>query len=176
MASRAPGEPNLDPADSALNLPVELNSHGLRRLVATESVHGSFEATAQAAERATWARIGKRQVEALTQAAAVDIEAFYTARRPPGWPVMSLDNAANPEVSHQGASRRCCSTPDTRPSSTAAATAPPGTARPVRMGHRLDHRDHGLPGRPRAGGFGGPVRAAAGAPAAVPCRSPGGLP
>ena len=65
-----------------MNLPVELYSYGLRKLVATESVRGSFEATAAALERAAGVRVGKRQVEALAQAAAVDIEAFYTARRP----------------------------------------------------------------------------------------------
>jgi hypothetical protein len=82
MAYRAPGEPNLYPADSILNLPDQLYSYGIRKLVASESVRGSFEATATALQRATGVRVGKRQVEALAQAAAVDIEAFYGARRP----------------------------------------------------------------------------------------------
>jgi hypothetical protein len=83
MAYRAPGAGNLYPADSILNLPVELYSYGLRRLVAIESAGGSFQTTAKALQRATGVAVGKRQVEALAQAAAVDIEAFYTARRPP---------------------------------------------------------------------------------------------
>jgi hypothetical protein len=65
-----------------LNLPAQLYSYGLRKLVAGESVRGSFEAAAAAVERATGVAIGKRQVEHLAQAAAVDIEAFYTARCP----------------------------------------------------------------------------------------------
>jgi hypothetical protein len=96
MAYRAPGARNLYPADAILNLPEQLYSYGLRRLVATESVRGSFEAAAAAIERATAVAIGKRQVEALAQAAAADVEAFYTARRPlPAEPerllVMSFD-------------------------------------------------------------------------------------
>ena len=81
MAYRALGVRNLYPADAALNLPDGLYSHGLGRLVALESVRGSFEATAEAIWRNTGVRIGKRQVEELAQAAAVDVEAFYTARR-----------------------------------------------------------------------------------------------
>jgi hypothetical protein len=82
MAYRAPGARNLYPADAILNLPAELYSYGLRKLVATESVRGSFEAAAAAVERATGVAIRKRQVEHLAQAAAVDVETFYTARRP----------------------------------------------------------------------------------------------
>lgn len=82
MAYRAPGVANLYPADAVLNLPVEKHSHGLRRLAAVESVRGSFVQAADAVQRASGVRLGKRQVEQLAQAAAVDIEAFYTARRP----------------------------------------------------------------------------------------------
>jgi hypothetical protein len=53
-----------------LNLPAQLYSYGLRKLVAGESVRGSFEAAAAAVERATGVAIGKRQVEHLAQAAA----------------------------------------------------------------------------------------------------------
>ncbi len=82
MAYRAPRAPNLYPADATLSLPAGKHSHGLRRLTALESARGSFDHAGDAIERATGVRIGKRQVEALAQAAAVDIEAFYTARRP----------------------------------------------------------------------------------------------
>jgi hypothetical protein len=82
MAYRAPGARNLYPVDAALNLPAGLYSYGLGKLVALESVRGSFETAAEAVWRHTGVRIGKRQVEALAQAAAVDIEAFYAARCP----------------------------------------------------------------------------------------------
>jgi hypothetical protein len=82
VAYRASGARNLYPADAVLNLPAGLHSHGLRRLVAVESVRGSFETAAEAVERHTGVRIGKRQVEALAQDAAADVEAFYAARRP----------------------------------------------------------------------------------------------
>jgi hypothetical protein len=82
MAYRAPATPNLYPADAAWSLPTGKHSHGLRRLTALESARGSFADGADAIWRATGVRIGKRQVEALAQAAAVDVVAFYTARRP----------------------------------------------------------------------------------------------
>jgi hypothetical protein len=77
LAYRRRGEENLYPADAALNLPEELHSHGLRALSAIEASRGSFEEAAEAVERATGVRAGKRQVEALAQRAAVDFEAFY---------------------------------------------------------------------------------------------------
>jgi hypothetical protein len=63
-----------------LNLPAERHSHGLRRLAATEAARGSFQEAAAALERATGQHLGKRQVEALTDRAAVDVEAFYATR------------------------------------------------------------------------------------------------
>jgi hypothetical protein len=80
-AYRAPGAPNLYPADAVLNLPVEKHSHGLRRLAAIEATRGSFASAAEAIGRVTGVGIGKRQVEMLTAAAAADIDAFYTVRR-----------------------------------------------------------------------------------------------
>jgi len=77
LAYRRRGGENLYPADAALNLPEELHSHGLRALAAIEASRGSFEEAADAVERATGVRAGKRQVEALAQRAAVDFEAFY---------------------------------------------------------------------------------------------------
>ncbi len=82
LAYRALGAPNLYPADAVLNLPVEKHSHGLRRLTAIEAVRGSFEQAQAAIERASGVSLGKRQVEALAQAAAADIEVFYAGRRP----------------------------------------------------------------------------------------------
>ena len=82
MAYRAPGAANLYPADAVLNLPAEAHSHGIRRLAAVEAVRGSFGDAAAAIERSTGVKAGKRQVEALARAAAVDADAFYADRRP----------------------------------------------------------------------------------------------
>ena len=84
---------NLYPADAVLNLPVGKHSAGLARLAALESVRGSFDDAGEAIERATGVRVGKRQVEQLARAASVDVDAFYTARRPttcPDEPVLVL--------------------------------------------------------------------------------------
>jgi len=80
FAYRHRGEENLHPADAALNLPDGLHSHGLRALAAVEASRGSFEEASDAICRATGVRCGKRQVEELAQAAAVDFEAFYQAK------------------------------------------------------------------------------------------------
>jgi hypothetical protein len=82
LAYRAPGLPNLHPADAVLNLPVERHSHGLRKLTALEAPRGSFEDAVDAIERSTGQRLGKRQVEELAQLAAMNFEDFYEARRP----------------------------------------------------------------------------------------------
>ncbi|MCQ4079681.1 hypothetical protein NGB36_03475 [Streptomyces sp. RB6PN25] len=83
LAYRAKGARNLYPADEVLNLPVGLHSHGLRKLAALEAARGSFTAASAAIARATGCSLGKRQVEQLAQAAAVDIDAFYAAVRRP---------------------------------------------------------------------------------------------
>jgi hypothetical protein len=83
LAYRRRGHANLYPTDAALNLPAEKHSHGLRRLAALEAARGSFDDTAEAIERATGVRLGKRQVEALAGRAAADVEDFYAQHRPP---------------------------------------------------------------------------------------------
>jgi hypothetical protein len=82
LAYRRRGHANLYPADAALNLPVEKHSHGLRQLAALEATRGSFDDTAEAIERATGVRVGKRQAEQLAGRAAADVEDFYAQRRP----------------------------------------------------------------------------------------------
>ena len=77
LAYRRKGSINLYAADATLNLPVESYSHGLRGLAGTEAARGSFQEAAAAIGRASAATIGKRQVEALAQAAAVDFNAFF---------------------------------------------------------------------------------------------------
>jgi hypothetical protein len=91
IAYRAPGQPNLHPADGQLNLPAEKHSHGLRRLAAAESARGSFGAAAQAISQATGQQLGKRQAEQLTARAAADFDDFYAARAPaPAGPAAGL--------------------------------------------------------------------------------------
>ncbi len=82
IAYRAPGLPNVHPADEELNLPQEKHSHGLRRLAAIEAPRGSYEDAAAALTRATGVRTGKRQVEELVMRAAADVDAFYAERAP----------------------------------------------------------------------------------------------
>ncbi len=90
IASRAPGVGNLYPADAVLNLPVGRHSHGLRRLAAVEAARGSFEQAADAVERASGVRVGKRQLEALAGAAAADVAGFYAQREPLACPDADL--------------------------------------------------------------------------------------
>ncbi|MHB1740405.1 MAG: ISKra4 family transposase [Actinomycetes bacterium] len=96
LAYRRKRAPNLHPADAGLNLPTEIHSHGLRQVAATEAARGSFGEVVVAIERSTAAAVPKRQVEALTQAAAVDFAAFFDqAARPVAQPgevvVISVD-------------------------------------------------------------------------------------
>jgi hypothetical protein len=80
VAGRTAG--NLHPADAVLNLPLVRPSAGLARLAAIEAGRGSFDGAREAIERTTGVVLGKRQVEDLARHAAVDVEAFYTTRRP----------------------------------------------------------------------------------------------
>jgi hypothetical protein len=82
LAYRQRGEANLHPADGVLNLPQERHSHGLRLAAAVESSRGSFDAAAEAIERGCGQPVGKRQVERLAAAAAVDFEGFYATADP----------------------------------------------------------------------------------------------
>jgi hypothetical protein len=82
MAYRAPGAPNLHPADAAWNMPAGLHSHGLARVGVLEAVRGSFDDAKTAVQRATGAVVGKRQLEDRVAAAAVDVADFYATRTP----------------------------------------------------------------------------------------------
>jgi hypothetical protein len=83
IAYRAKAHSGLCPTDGALNLPVEKHSHGLRRLCAVEAARGSYEDAQTAVHRACGQLLGKRQIEQLAQAAAVDFESFYEQRATP---------------------------------------------------------------------------------------------
>jgi hypothetical protein len=74
----------LHPADAVLNLPPELYSHGVRRVVAEEAARSSFDEVVALLEKQTGATVPKRQVEELSVRAAQDFEAFYRARRESG--------------------------------------------------------------------------------------------
>ncbi|HEY6397111.1 MAG TPA: ISKra4 family transposase [Solirubrobacteraceae bacterium] len=80
LAYRKERTSNLCPADAVLNLPEQLHSHGLRRLAVIESTRGSFGDASAAIFRATGVSVAKRQVEALTGRAALDVEEFYVTR------------------------------------------------------------------------------------------------
>ena len=93
IAYRERGYSDLHPADAVLNLPTEKHSHGLRKLAAIQAAGRSFgQAVASIGQavasigQATGARVGKRQVEALTVRAAVDVDGFYAQRRPAAAP------------------------------------------------------------------------------------------
>lgn len=81
-ALRSPGRPNCYPADQVLGLPHERHSLGVRRLAVLEAVRGSYDAAMEAITRCCGKVVGKRQIEHLVWAAAVDVAAFYAARVP----------------------------------------------------------------------------------------------
>ena len=76
-----PGSTSRFPLDAALNLPADQFSFGVRKRVAVEAARGSFDEAAAALARNTGAQVAKRQVEALSQCAAVDFTAFYERRK-----------------------------------------------------------------------------------------------
>jgi len=82
MAYQAPGARDLHPMDAALNLPPELFSHGVRRMVAKEVARASFQEVVEIVRDYGGAEIAKRQVEELAVRAAQDFEAFYEQREP----------------------------------------------------------------------------------------------
>ncbi|MFD7874464.1 ISKra4 family transposase [Streptomyces sp. NPDC059766] len=82
VAHRCPGACNVHPADTALSLPAGRHSTGLRRLAVTEAVRGSFDQAHQAVERRCGNVLGKRRLEELVVAAAIDIDGFYQAKIP----------------------------------------------------------------------------------------------
>lgn len=80
VAYQAPGTAGLHPLDASLNLPRELFSHGIRRMVAKEAARASFGEVVEIVRDYAGTTIGKRQVEELAVRAAQDFDAFYEAR------------------------------------------------------------------------------------------------
>ncbi|MGW2254763.1 ISKra4 family transposase [Kitasatospora sp. NPDC001660] len=82
IAHRGPGVCNVHPADAGLSLTVGRHWLGLRRLAVTEAVRGSFDQARDAVERRCGKVLGKRRLEELVVAAAVDVDDFYQAMIP----------------------------------------------------------------------------------------------
>ncbi len=75
------GLESLHPLDGALNLPVELYSHTLRRRAAETAAQTSFDEVVSSLERSTGVRVPKRQAEQLITRAAQDFDTFYETQR-----------------------------------------------------------------------------------------------
>ena len=84
IAYRAPGAPNVHPADAQLSLPAGKHSHGLAMRLAIDAARGSFGAACAAVARATGVTVGKRQAQQVIRRAAADFGAFYRDRPLPG--------------------------------------------------------------------------------------------
>ncbi|MCA9591647.1 MAG: hypothetical protein KC657_40400 [Myxococcales bacterium] len=80
LSYQAPGSTDLHPMDASLNLPREMFSHGIRRMVAKEAAKSSFDEVVETVRDFTGASIAKRQVEELAIRAAQDFDAFYEQR------------------------------------------------------------------------------------------------
>ena len=77
------GREDLHPMDGVLNLPREMFSHGIRRMVAKEAARASFDEVVEMMRDYTGSVIAKRQVEELAVRAAQDFEPFYAQRPAP---------------------------------------------------------------------------------------------
>ncbi len=80
LAYQAAGATDLHPMDGSLNLPREMFSHGIRRMVAKEAARASFDEVVEIVRDYTGSTIAKRQVEELAVRAAQDFDAFYEQR------------------------------------------------------------------------------------------------
>jgi hypothetical protein len=81
LAYQAHDVAGLHPADAVLNLPPELYSFGVQRLVAEHASRCSFDEVVALLKKQTGAPVPKRQVEELSVRAAQDFEAFYQEMR-----------------------------------------------------------------------------------------------
>ena len=80
LAYQAAGRDDLHPMDGSLNLPKEMFSFGIRRLVAREVARASYDEVVELLRDVTGADIAKRQVEELAMRAAQDFDAYYERR------------------------------------------------------------------------------------------------
>ena len=77
IAYRAPGAPNVHPADAQLGLPPGKHSHGLAEMTAREMVRGSAEQACAQVRSQTGCKLGTRQAQQLARQAACDFPGFY---------------------------------------------------------------------------------------------------
>ena len=80
LAYQAPGGDGPSSDGCRTNLPRELFSHGVRRLVARQAATLSFDEVVDTVRELTGSSIAKRQVEELAVRAAQDFDAFYEQR------------------------------------------------------------------------------------------------
>jgi hypothetical protein len=80
ISYEAPGVSSLRPLDAALNLPLDVYSHGVARRISEDAIKMSFEGAMDDLERTAGVHVPKRQAEALTRKAAADFDAFYEGR------------------------------------------------------------------------------------------------
>lgn len=74
------GTTSVYPLDAELNLPTDLFSHGVRRMVAAEASKGAFDNVVKSLTQYTGAKVAKRQAEELAVRAAQDFDRYYLAR------------------------------------------------------------------------------------------------
>ena len=80
-AYQATGREDLHPMDAALNLPPELFSHGVQKMVSKEIARASFDEVVALVSDYSGAQIAKRQVAELIVRGALDFDAFYELRK-----------------------------------------------------------------------------------------------
>jgi hypothetical protein len=83
IAYRAPGAPNVHPADELLGLPEGKHSQGLAKMAAAAAAEGSLGRGCGQVRARTGCALGTRQCQELARDAACDFGDFYAARRPP---------------------------------------------------------------------------------------------
>jgi hypothetical protein len=83
IAYRAPGAPNVHPADELLGLPAGKHSQGVAKLAAAAAAGGSLAAACAQVRARTGCPLGTRQCQELARQAACDFGGFYAGRRPP---------------------------------------------------------------------------------------------
>lgn len=72
-------EVSLHPLDAELNLPVEIQSHGVQRVLAEQAAKGSFDEAVAEVGKTTGGSVSKRQAVQLARRAAQDFDAFYAS-------------------------------------------------------------------------------------------------
>jgi len=114
LAYRAPGAPNLHPADAALNLPARRYSWQVQQAAVRYALAGSYEQAQLWLHDLTGVSIGKQQLEQIVSEAAADAAGFYPSRpaaqAPPGVPLaISADGkgvAMRPGARRAGTARK----------------------------------------------------------------------